>query len=236
MSFAPRTRSPLSRVFAGVAAATLLAWSGAATAQTTASTAADGPVRVRIDTNLGSFIVELDTERAPLTSANFLQYARSGFYTGTVFHRVIDNFVAQAGGYDAKYEPKTPQAPIPNESGNGLSNQRGTLGLARTEAPHSGNAQFYVNLANNEALDPSPLRWGYAVFGRVVEGLDVIDRIGHVPTGAAGPFPKDAPLDPVEIRGMEVIGDPTTAAPPGAAALPAAADAAATNPGAKGGT
>jgi cyclophilin family peptidyl-prolyl cis-trans isomerase len=182
------------------------------------------PPRVRVDTNLGSFIVELEAQRAPLTTANFLQYVRSGFYSGTVFHRVINNFVAQAGGFDEKFQPKTPGAGVPNESGNGLSNRRGTIGLARTETPHSGNSQFYVNLADNEDLDPNPVRWGYAVFGRVTEGLDVIDRIGHVATGAAGPWPKDAPLDPVVIRGMQVIGEQavpsagpaTTSAPVGA--------------------
>jgi cyclophilin family peptidyl-prolyl cis-trans isomerase len=209
-----------ARALAGCAAALLLAWSGAAAAQG----APAGATRVRIDTNLGSFIVELETERAPLTSANFLEYARSGYYTGTVFHRVINNFVAQAGGYDDKYVPKTPRAPIANESGNGLSNQRGTLGLARTESPHSGNAQFFVNLANNENLDPNPLRWGYAVFGRVVEGLDVVDRIAHVATGAVGPFTENAPLDPVVIRGMQVIGDPVPV--PGASAAPTAPAAA----------
>jgi cyclophilin family peptidyl-prolyl cis-trans isomerase len=212
-----RLRDPAARragVLSRVAACTALAFAaGPAVAQQ--APAAELP-RVRIDTNLGSFIVELEAQRAPLTTANFLQYARSGFYTGTVFHRVINNFVAQAGGFDEKFQPKTPGAGVPNESGNGLSNRRGTVGLARSEAPHSGNAQFYVNLADNEDLDPNPVRWGYAVFGRVTEGLDVIDRIGHVATGAAGPWPKDAPVDPVVIRGMQVIGEP--AATPGGAA------------------
>jgi cyclophilin family peptidyl-prolyl cis-trans isomerase len=212
-----RLRDPAKRragVLSRVAACTALACSaGPAVAQQ--APAAELP-RVRIDTNLGSFIVELEAQRAPLSTANFLQYARSGFYTGTVFHRVINNFVAQAGGFDEKFQPKTPGAGVPNESGNGLSNRRGTVGLARSEAPHSGNAQFYVNLADNEDLDPNPVRWGYAVFGRVTEGIDVIDRIGHVATGAAGPWPKDAPVDPVVIRGMQVIGEP--AAPPGGAA------------------
>lgn len=191
--------------------------------------AADPP-RVRIDTNLGSFIVELDAQRAPLTTANFLQYARSGFYTGTVFHRVINNFVAQAGGFDEKFQPKAPGAGVPNESGNGLSNRRGTIGLARTEAPHSGNSQFYINLADNEDLDPNPVRWGYAVFGRVTDGLEVIDRIGHVATGEVGPWPKDAPLDPVVIRGMQVVGEPAAAPTPAGAAAPASPAGAPTSP------
>jgi cyclophilin family peptidyl-prolyl cis-trans isomerase len=227
-----RLRDPAARragVLARVAVCAALAvCAGPAVAQQAPAPAAELP-RVRIDTNLGSFIVELEAQRAPLTTANFLQYARSGFYTGTVFHRVINNFVAQAGGFDEKFQPKTPGAGVPNESGNGLSNRRGTVGLARTEAPHSGNAQFYVNLADNEDLDPNPVRWGYAVFGRVTEGLDVIDRIGHVATGAAGPWPKDAPIDPVVIRGMQVIGE--AAVPAGEAAVaPAVAPAAPATP------
>jgi cyclophilin family peptidyl-prolyl cis-trans isomerase len=169
--------------------------------------------RVRVDTNLGSFLIELEDQRAPLTVANFLGYVRSGFYSGTVFHRVINNFIAQAGGYDEKYQPKTPQPPVVNESGNGLSNRRGTVGLARTDAPHSGNAQFFLNLADNEDLDPTPLRWGYAVFGRVVDGLEVVDRIGHVATGADGPFEKDAPLEKIVIRKMEIVAGPGAVAP-----------------------
>jgi peptidyl-prolyl cis-trans isomerase A (cyclophilin A) len=176
--------------------------------------------RVRVDTTLGSFVVQLETARAPLTSANFLAYVKGGFYTGTIFHRVINNFVVQGGGYDEKYQLKTPLAPVPNESGSGLSNKRGTLGLARSDAPHSGNAQFYVNLTDNDDLDPTPLRWGYAVFGRVVDGMEVVDRIGRTPTGTVGPWTKDAPLEPVVIKRIELI--PDTAAPAPAAAAPAA--------------
>ena len=178
-----------------------LALSGAAFAQ-------DGgaeTTRVRVQTTLGSFVIELDTARAPLTVANFLEYVRDGHYSGTLFHRVINGFVAQAGGYDEKYVEKTTRAGIPNESGNGLSNRRGTIGLARTGAPHSGTAQFYVNLADNPALDPQASRWGYAVFGRVVEGMKVVDDIGGVATGAAGTFEKDVPLRPVVIQKIEVM-------------------------------
>lgn len=185
-------------------------WSAPAGAQAAPGATA---TRVRVDTNLGSFVIELEDERAPLTVANFLNYVRSGFYSGTVFHRVINNFIAQAGGYDEKYQPKTPEAPVVNESGNGLSNRRGTVGLARTDAPHSGNAQFFLNLADNEDLDPTPLRWGYAVFGKVVDGLEVVDRIGHVPTGADGPFEKDAPLEKIVIRRIEIVGGPAATAP-----------------------
>ena len=164
--------------------------------------AQDNP-RVRVDTNLGKFVIELDPARAPLTVANFLEYMSAGHYNGTIFHRVIANFVAQGGGYDEKYVEKPVRAGIPNESGNGLSNRRGTVGLARTGDPHSGNAQFYINLADNAALDPQPSRWGYAVFGRIVEGMNVVDDIGAVATGEAGPFEKDAPLKPVIIIRIE---------------------------------
>lgn len=166
---------------------------------TTFGASAQETARVRVETNLGSFVIELDRVRAPLTSANFLEYVREGHYVGTIFHRVIGNFVAQGGGYDEKYVEKPTHPGVPNESGNGLSNRRGSVGLARTGEPHSGNAQFYLNLADNAALDPQPSRWGYAVFGRVVEGMEVVDDIGAVATGQVGPFEKDAPIKPVVI-------------------------------------
>ena len=184
--------------------------------------------KVRIVTTLGSFVVELESVRAPLTTANFLWYVKNGHYTGTLFHRVISNFVAQGGGYDEKYQLKTVRAAVPNESGNGLSNKRGTIGLARSDFAHSGNAQFYVNLTDNDDLDPTPLRWGYAVFGHISEGLEVADRIGHSPTGAAGPWPKDVPLDPVVIKRIEMLaadGTIVAAPPPVAATAPAPAPA-----------
>ena len=172
----------------------------------------DAPSRVRVNTNQGSFVIQLESTRAPLSSANFLTYVKSGYYVGTIFHRVISNFVIQAGGYDEKQQVKVTQASIPNESGNGLSNKRGTVGLARSEAPHSGNAQFYVNVTDNDDLDPTPLRWGYAVFGRVVEGMDIVDKISHVPTGSAGPWSRDAPLDAVVITGVELQSGAAAAA------------------------
>lgn len=161
--------------------------------------------RVRVDTTLGSFVIELDPQRAPLTVASFLEYAKDGFYTDTVFHRVIGNFVVQGGGYDPKYVEKKTRPGSPNESGNGLSNRRGTVGLARTGEPHSGTAQFYVNLADNAALDPQPSRWGYTVFGRVIEGMNVVDDIGAVATGSVGPFDRDAPMQPILIKRVEVL-------------------------------
>jgi cyclophilin family peptidyl-prolyl cis-trans isomerase len=161
--------------------------------------------RVRVETTLGSFVIELDPQRAPLTVASFLDYVKAGHYTDTIFHRVIGNFVIQGGGYDPKYVEKPTRAGTPNESGNGLSNRRGTVGLARTGDPHSGTAQFYVNLTDNAALDPQPSRWGYAVFGRIVDGMKVVDDIGAVATGSAGTFDKDAPLQPVLIKRVEVL-------------------------------
>ena len=155
--------------------------------------------KVQVETNMGKFVIELDTGRAPLTVANFLEYVRAGFYNGTIFHRVIQNFVAQGGGFDEQYQEKQTRASVPNESGNGLSNRRGTVGLARTADPHSGNSQFYLNIADNGALDPQPSRWGYTVFGRVVQGMDGVDDLGAVATGEVKQFEKDAPLKPVII-------------------------------------
>jgi cyclophilin family peptidyl-prolyl cis-trans isomerase len=169
---------------------------------TSVSFAAGGP-RVRVTTNVGSFVIELDELRAPLTVADFLMYVDENFYAGTVFHRVISGFVAQGGGYTEDLEEKPTEDPVPNESGNGLSNLRGTVGLARTNEPHSGTSQFYINLADNLELDPRPTRWGYAVFGKVVEGMDVVDQIGHRATGAAGPFTRSVPVDPVIIEKVE---------------------------------
>lgn len=171
----------------------------------TSLASAQSAPRVRVDTTLGSFVIELDTQRAPLTVASFLEYVKAGHYTDTVFHRVIGNFVVQGGGYDPKYVEKPTRSGTPNESGNGLSNRRGTVGLARTGEPHSGTAQFYVNLADNAALDPQPSRWGYAVFGRVIEGMNVVDDIGAVATGNVGPFDGDAPLQPILIKRVEVV-------------------------------
>jgi cyclophilin family peptidyl-prolyl cis-trans isomerase len=157
-------------------------------------------VRVRVETSMGNFVLELSPARAPLTVANFLAYVRSDHYDGTIFHRVINNFVAQGGGYDEKLAEKPTKAKVPNESGNGLSNRRGTVGMARTGEPHSADAQFYINLADNAALDPQPSRWGYTVFGQVIEGMDIVDAIGAVATGEVGQLERDAPLKPVVIQ------------------------------------
>ena len=159
---------------------------------------------VTFETSAGAFTIELDTARAPLTSAHFLEYAKKGHYEGTVFHRVVEGFVAQAGGFTESLEEKPAEATVVNEAGNGLSNLRGTVGMARTNDPHSANSQFYVNLVDNSALDPQPTRWGYAVFGRVVRGMEVIDAIGHVATGPGGRFDRSVPVSPIVITGVKV--------------------------------
>jgi cyclophilin family peptidyl-prolyl cis-trans isomerase len=178
--------------------------------------------RVRVTTNFGAFIIEMQRDRAPLTVENFLSYVRSGYYTNTLFHRVISNFVIQGGGVGPDYKAKPTQKPIPNEAGNGLKNLRGTVGLARASGPHSGDCQFYVNVADNADLDPLPTRWGYAVFGRVIEGMEVVDRISVSPTGPMGPFKQDAPLQPVVIQKIELMTDATIVAPAPSPAAPAA--------------
>jgi cyclophilin family peptidyl-prolyl cis-trans isomerase len=196
---------------------------------------AAAPERVRVTTNLGSFVVELQRDRAPLTVENFLGYVRSGHYTNTLIHRVIANFVIQGGGVGLDYKARPTLKPIPNEAGNGLKNLRGTVGLARASGPHSGDCQFYVNVADNGDLDPLPTRWGYAVFGRVTEGMDVVDRISVSPTGPMGPFKQDAPLQAVVIQKVELLADepgpapaPVPTAPAADAPAPATTEAAAT--------
>jgi len=160
---------------------------------------------VAFETSLGTFMVQLDSERAPLTVSNFLHYVNTGFYNGTIFQRVVPGFVIQGGGFTTAYVEKKTAAPIPNESGNGLSNLRGTIAMAREDAPHSATAQFYINLVDNRKLDPRPDRWGYAVFGRVIQGMNVVDSIAATATGKAGPFDKEAPLAPVVILKVLVL-------------------------------
>ena len=185
--------------------------------------AAEPTTQVRVTTSMGEFVIEVRNDRAPLTAANFLRYVREGFYTNTLFHRVIANFVIQGGGHDATTQQLKPtHDPVFNESGNGLQNKRGTVGLARGESPHSGNAQFYVNLVDNPDLDPVPTRWGYTVFGRVVQGMDVIEHIGETPTGAVGPFKSDSPLKPVVIEKMEIVSGQAAAPAPVTPVTPAA--------------
>jgi peptidyl-prolyl cis-trans isomerase A (cyclophilin A) len=164
---------------------------------------------VQVVTNMGNFTIELNPERAPITVAQFLKYVDQGFYSGTVFHRAIPNFIIQGGGYDPDYKLKGNPSKVVNESGNGLTNSRGAVGLARPPEPHDGDVQFYVNIADNAALDPNQTRWGYAVFGKVVQGMEVVDAISSVPTGAKGPFKENAPLKAVIIQKIERVPNPT---------------------------
>jgi len=166
------------------------------------------PVYVQVVTSAGNFTIELNPERAPLTVAQFLKFVDQGYYSGTIFHRAIPSFIVQGGGYDADYKLKGNPSKVVNESGNGLTNQRGTVGLARPPGPHDGDVQFYVNLADNAALDPNQTRWGYAVFGKVVQGMEVLDQISLVPTGAKGPFKENAPLKPITIERIEHVSAP----------------------------
>ena len=151
---------------------------------------------VVLETSLGNIEIEVDADKAPLSAENFLGYVDSGHYDGTVFHRVIQGFMIQGGGFDTSLAQKPTRAPIKNESGNGLTNKRGTLAMARTNDPNSATAQFFINTVDNDFLDKPP---GYAVFGKVIGGMDVVDEIAGVKTGSKGPFPQDAPLEPVVI-------------------------------------
>lgn len=161
------------------------------------------PTAIVIETNLGNIELELDDAKAPKTVANFLRYVDDGHYSGTIFHRVIAGFMAQGGGYDQRYEKKPTNAPVENEADNGLKNTRGTVAMARTGDPHSATAQFFINFADNTFLNhtgKTSSGWGYTVFGKVTAGMDVVDRIGALATGPAGPFAKDAPAEQVEIK------------------------------------
>ena len=167
--------------------------------------AQDNPVVV-IETSLGAITAELDRGNAPVSVANFLAYADAGYYAGTVFHRVIRGFMIQGGGLTADLERKETRAPIRNEAANGLSNERGTLAMARTNAVDSATSQFFINTVDNAGLDnrgTSPAEYGYAVFGRVIDGMDVVDRIENVATGRRGPF-QDVPETTVEILSVTV--------------------------------
>lgn len=164
------------------------------------------PVTVTLDTSLGTMTLELDAAKAPKSVANFVEYAKAGHYDGLAFHRVIRDFMIQGGGYAAPdyAEKRTVHAPIENEGGNGLKNLRGTIAMARTNDPHSATSQFFINHKDNAFLDGKPGQWGYAVFGKVTEGLDVLDRIATTPTGRIRPFGQDVPVTPVVITKVTV--------------------------------
>lgn len=157
--------------------------------------------KVKLDTSLGTVVLELDAAKAPKTVDNFVQYVKEGHYNGTIFHRVIDGFMIQGGGFGADMQQKPTQAPIANEAANGLKNTKYTVAMARTGDPHSATAQFFINVADNAFLNhqaPSGQGWGYAVFGKVVSGTDVVDKIRTVPTGNRGRH-QNVPVTPVTI-------------------------------------
>ena len=161
--------------------------------------------KVRLDTSLGEIVLQLDAAKAPKSVANFVEYVKAGHYDGTVFHRVIPDFMIQGGGFDAEMKEKPTRAPIPLESKNGLPNLRGSVAMARTSMPHSATAQFFINVKDNAFLDAANARdgHGYAVFGKVVSGMDVVDKIWAVPTGNKGPY-QNVPVTPVVIRKVSV--------------------------------
>ena len=161
---------------------------------------------ITLHTNFGDIKIQLNEEKAPETSANFLQYCRDGFYDNTLFHRVIDGFMIQGGGMESGLREKTSRAPIKNEANNGLSNKVGTLAMARTMEPHSASSQFFINVNNNTFLDfrsESLDGWGYCVFGEVIEGMDVVNKIKGVSTGSYG-MHQDVPLEDVVITGTTI--------------------------------
>ncbi len=163
--------------------------------------------RVRMLTSYGAIILELDEQRAPKSVENFLAYVREGFFDGTLFHRVIDNFMIQGGGFNAGMTQKATHAPIENEAMNGLRNERGTVAMARTSDPHSATSQFFINVVDNDFLNytaPSPAGWGYCVFGKITDGMTVVDRIKGVPTGSRGGH-KNVPLTEVVIESVSEI-------------------------------
>ncbi|EKZ97869.1 peptidylprolyl isomerase [Cupriavidus metallidurans] len=163
--------------------------------------------KVQLQTTQGAIVIELDAEKAPKTVENFLSYVRKGHYDNTVFHRVIKNFMIQGGGFEPGMKQKDTDAPIENEAGNGLKNDRYTVAMARTNAPHSATAQFFINVVDNDFLNfssPTPQGFGYAVFGKVVEGTDVIDAIKGVRTGSSG-FHQDVPLEDVVIEKATIV-------------------------------
>ena len=160
---------------------------------------------VKLHTNQGSITLQLDTEKAPLSVQNFLDYVNSGFYSNTIFHRVIPNFMIQGGGFEPGLKQKPTNAPIKNEAANGLKNDIYTIAMARTGDPHSATAQFFINTKNNSFLDyPGQDGWGYCVFGKVVEGKEVVDAINKVKTGTSG-FYQDVPKEDVIITSAEVV-------------------------------
>ncbi|MBD8527191.1 peptidyl-prolyl cis-trans isomerase [Pseudoxanthomonas sp. CAU 1598] len=186
------------------------------------------PNKVIMRTNMGDLSIELYPEKAPKSVANFLEYVKAGHYNGTIFHRVIDGFMIQGGGYTADLQLKPMRPAIEHEGKNGLSNLRGTLAMARTSEPHSAQAQFFINVVDNPRLDfvseQTAYTWGYTVFGKVIEGMDVVDKIRSLETGAQGPMSRDVPLQTVLIEKVDIV-PVAEAAPPAAPAAEEAAPA-----------
>jgi len=205
-------QSPLLR--ASILAVSMLAVAplGAQAAQPTSTTkkgtaSMSTTPRVALQTNLGKFVITLDAEKAPKTVENFLTYVKEGFYDGTVFHRVIDGFMIQGGGFEPGMKQKQTHAPVENEANNGLKNNRYTVAMARTSDPHSATAQFFVNVADNDFLNfssPTPSGWGYTVFGTITEGTDVIDKMRGVKTGNRG-FHQNVPAEDIVIEKAEIV-------------------------------
>jgi cyclophilin family peptidyl-prolyl cis-trans isomerase len=196
----PRTkrRSRMKKILSLVAVLSLL------TAPALAQDAGKENPTVVIKTNKGEIEAVLYRDKAPITVDNFLQYVEAGFYSGTIFHRVIAKFMIQGGGFNRYYSQKATRPPIKNEAANGLKNERGTLAMARTPAVDSATAQFFINVVDNVPLNHGVRDYGYAVFGKVTKGMDVVDAISNVPTGAQGPFSSDSPRSPVIIESIRL--------------------------------
>ena len=182
----------------------------AALAITTSTVWAQETPKVKFSTSAGDFVVELYPDKAPRTVENFLQYVKDKHYDGSIFHRVIDNFMVQGGGYDAHYVEKKTRPPVVHEGRDALArggprNVIGTLAMARTNDPNSASAQFFINVRDNPFLDPTPTNPGYTVFGKVVSGMDTVQKLKSVPTGAGGPFPSDVPRTPIVINSATLV-------------------------------
>jgi peptidyl-prolyl cis-trans isomerase A (cyclophilin A) len=179
-------------------------------ATTVVAAAADSAPKVKFATTAGDFVIEVYPDKAPKTVENFLQYVKDKHYDGTIFHRVINNFMIQGGGFDTSYVQKATRPPVPHEGREALAkggprNVVGTVAMARTSDPNSATSQFFINVKDNAFLDPSPQAPGYTVFGKVVSGMDVIDKIKSMPTGPGGPFPSDVPRTPVVITSATLV-------------------------------
>lgn len=178
--------------------------------------------QVKLETNFGDIILELYPDKAPKSVANFLEYVNRDFYNNTIFHRVIDGFMIQGGGFTPDLEKKPSNPPVENEADNKLKNLTGTIAMARTSAPHSATNQFFINVADNAFLDysgPTARGWGYTVFGKVISGMAVVDQIRKLPTGASGPFRKDVPASPVIINKAVQMSDMSTPNAPGSTGI-----------------